>query len=370
MKVLFLGDIMPGGVLPYRVHYINNQLLDWMCSFELRIGTLECAVGDNLPMDPVKMAGRQNIIFCRPKDADKLNEMKIDVVSLANNHVYDLGKEGLASTMSWLDAHGIKHCGAGMNIAEASAPVVVEIDGKKLGFYACCEYGSAYIGHLQIATETEPGVNALDLERVVEDIKRLKSQCDYVFVLPHWGQEYQYLPTPKNVFEAKAMIEAGADGVFASHPHQIQPWIRHKDRPIAFSMGNYLFPDFFMAPPRPIFYPEGDVDESSMPRFYGYPKKVDVPTVQVWRHLSRIGMAVSCTINDSDIRIHPTMVYTEGRSNCLDYYMTTGPMNLRMAWMGRYIKLPYYNSWFKIYHSKWNVVRRGFHLLRKIIAKR
>lgn len=370
MKLAFVGDIMPGGVLPYRDKYIDGQLKEWLATFELRIGTLECAVGENLAMDPVKMAGGKNIIFCRPQDAVRVKELNFDVVSLANNHVHDLGQEGLESTIAWLDSHGISHCGAGKNIGEASKPVIKKVAGKTIGFLAYCEFGTKYIGHLKTATATEAGANPLEIDRCCSEIRTLKKKCDYVFVLPHWGEEYQYLPTPKCVKYAKAMIDAGADGVFASHPHQIQPWVRHADRPIAFSMGNFLFPDFYMAPPRPICYPDGDFDENEFPRFNGYPKKVDTMTVQVWRHLSRIGMVVSCTINDDDVRIHPTLVYLNGRTNLLDYYMTTGPMNFRMWWMGKFVKGAAYGSFFKFYHWRWNALRRGFHLMRKIISKR
>lgn len=68
MRLLFCGDIMPGGVLPYQDEYINPELQKFMRSFDYRIGTLECAVGTNLPYDEVKMKGRQNIVYIRDDD--------------------------------------------------------------------------------------------------------------------------------------------------------------------------------------------------------------------------------------------------------------------------------------------------------------
>ena len=58
------------------------------------------------------MAGRQNIIFARDEDFSRIKEMKFDVVSLANNHVWDLGEEGLKNTIDIINKAGIKHIGA------------------------------------------------------------------------------------------------------------------------------------------------------------------------------------------------------------------------------------------------------------------
>lgn len=92
IKLCFVGDIMPGGVLPYQDQYISSELKDFLKGFDLRIGTLEAAIGTNLPFDPVKTKGRQNIVYARNEDFFRIKEMGIDVASLANNHVWDLTK--------------------------------------------------------------------------------------------------------------------------------------------------------------------------------------------------------------------------------------------------------------------------------------
>ena len=102
VKILAVGDIMPGGVLPYQDKYITSDLLKYMKGFDFRIGTLEAAIGSNLSYDPVKMSGRQNIIYARDEDFFRVKEMGFDVVSLANNHVWDLGEEGLRNTIKIL----------------------------------------------------------------------------------------------------------------------------------------------------------------------------------------------------------------------------------------------------------------------------
>lgn len=370
MKILFVGDIMPGGVLPYKENFISQELLQLLSSYDLRVGTLECAMGDNLPFDEDKMNGKMNIIYSPAAEIKRVVEMGFDVVSLANNHSYDLGAEGLESTISLLDQKGIKHCGAGRNLEEASKPAVVEINGKTIAFLACCQYGSVYIGHLKKATVTESGINPLDIDRCVSDIKHYKQLYDYVFVMPHWGIEYQFLPTPQCLQWAKAMVEAGADGIFASHTHQVQPLIRYKGKPIAFSMGNFLFPDYYMEPPRPIWYPEKGFDDSKIERKRFYPNKISEPCIQVWRHLSRIGMMVECFISSDSIKASVEFVYCAEETNLIDHYNTPGAIKARMEWMGIVTKLPLYNIYYALYHSRFNFFRRGWHFICRYLPKK
>ena len=292
MKLFFCGDIMPGGVLPYQDQYIDPELLSYLRSFDFRIGTLESAIGTNLPFDPIKMNGRQNIIFARDKDFFRVKEMGFDVVSLANNHVWDLGEEGLRNTIRLLDEHGIKYCGAGLNAEDASKPAVIEKDGLRIAILAYCMYGNKYLGYVELAGDNKAGVNPLVIEKVVEDIRKAKQRYDKVIVMPHWGREYLFEPLPECITMAKKMINAGADAVLGSHPHQIQPLVYYRRKPVCFSMGNFLFPDFYMTPPRPIWYPESAEEVKDIKDVVGYPFPIEDPIRQVWNPVSRIGCAV------------------------------------------------------------------------------
>lgn len=309
MNLLFCGDIMPGGVLPYQDKYITSELLNFMRSFDFRIGTLEAAIGTNLPYDPVKMAGRQNIVYARDEDFFRVKEMGFDVVSLANNHVWDLGEEGLRNTIKVLQENGIKYCGAGLNIEEASRPAIIEKDGMRIAILAYCMYGNPWLGYVELAGENKAGVNPLDIEKVVYDIKDAKQKYDKVIVMPHWGREYQYEPLPECITMAKKMVEAGADAVLGSHTHQMQPLIRLKKNPVCFSMGNFLFPDFYMYPPRPIWYPDSLEDVKGIKDVVGYPYPIEEPIRQVWNPISRYGCVISLNINTLETTAEVYYVY-------------------------------------------------------------
>ena len=293
MNLFFCGDIMPGGVLPYQSSYISQELQGYMEQFDYRIGTLESAIGTNLPYDDVKMQGRANIIYARNEDFFRIKDMGFDVVSLANNHVWDLGEEGLKNTIEILKANGIKYCGAGMDIEEASKPAIIEKDGIRIAILAYCMYGSKYLGYVELAGDGKAGINPLDIDKVVDDIKNAKKMFDKVIVLPHWGREYRYDPLPNCVTMAKRMIDSGADAVLGSHTHQMQPFLKYKGKPICFSMGNFLFPDFYMYPPRPIWYPASKESVVGIEDVVGYPFPINKPIRQVWNPISRYGCAIT-----------------------------------------------------------------------------
>lgn len=310
VSLFFCGDIMPGGILPYQEDYISQELLAFMRGFDFRIGTLEAAIGTNLPFDPVKMAGRQNIVYARNEDFYRVKEMGFDVVSLANNHVWDLGEEGLRNTIRLLRESGIMFCGAGMDIEEASRPAVFEKNGLKTAIFAYCMYGSKYLGYVELAGKDKAGVNPLNMDRVVSDIKRGKEEYDKVIIMPHWGREYSYDPLPECVVMAKQMIEAGADAVLGSHTHQMQPLIMYRNKPVCFSMGNFLFPDFYMYPPRPIWYPDPIEKLTQIKHVVGYPFPIEEPILQVWNPVSRYGSVVTLLLEDEKMGVHVRYVHS------------------------------------------------------------
>ena len=297
VNIFMCGDIMPGGVLPYQDDYITSELREFMKNFDFRIGTLEAAIGTGLTFDPVKLSGRQNIVYARNEDFFRIKEMGFDVVSLANNHVWDLGEEGLRNTIQLLQQNGIQYCGAGLNAEEASRPAVIEKNGFRVAIFAYCMYGNKYLGYVELAEKNKAGINPLDIDKVIGNIKDARRNYDKVIIMPHWGREYRYDPLPECIRMAKQMIDAGADAVMGSHTHQVQPLIQYKGKPICFSMGNFLFPDFFMQPPRPIWYPESVEQVKGIEDVVGYPYPIEKPIRQVWNKISRNGHVVLMVMN-------------------------------------------------------------------------
>lgn len=290
IKIVAVGDIMPGGILAgVNSNYVSQGILDFLQEADIRVGTLETAIGDEPNFNEEKMKRLGDVIYARDEDLNKLKQFSFDIVSLANNHFFDLGLDGAKHTIQLLDELGIKHVGAGKNIQEASAPVVKVVHDKKIAFLAFCD--KERMGWCPWATETEPGINPMNDDYVVSEIKKYKKQNDYVVVIPHWGREHTWVTTPRVYKMAKRMIKAGADLILGSHPHRVQPVVNYKNASVAYSMGNFLFPDRLIVKPRSTYYPEKPIDFSALPVTDGYPN-VECLTYKKWKPLARIGMIV------------------------------------------------------------------------------
>lgn len=356
---------MPGGVLPYQNEYITKEIKDYLKTFDLRIGTLEAAIGTGIEYDQTKMNGRMNIVYARNEDFFRVVEMGFNVVSLANNHVFDLGVEGLRNTIEILKKHNIQYCGAGLNYEEASKPAVIECNGKRIAILAYCMYGNAYLGYVELADKDKAGVNPLNIEQVVKDIRKCKELYDYVIVMPHWGREYRYFPMVECKEMAYQMIDAGADAIIGGHAHNIQPMIKHKGKPIYFCLANFLFPDYYMHPPRPIWYPDDSYDITSISKAYCYPDYIEEPTTSVWRNSSRVGMVVEAEVKEC-LNTKYRFTYLS-QNNILGLYNKTKSAlkRFRLTTMGWAIKSNMYPFIKRCYETRYNIPRRAWHFLYK-----
>lgn len=170
-----------------------------------------------------------------PESVKVLTEGGVDLVTLGNNHAMDYQAEGLAETMSTLDQSSILHLGAGRDITEARRPEIVDVKGQRIAFLGY--YGA----DLHAATDKAAGTNYADETRISEDIKAIRNQVDWIVVNYHWGEEKATHPADWQIELAHFTIDQGADVVVGHHPHVLQGAEIYKGRPIAYSLGNFIF---------------------------------------------------------------------------------------------------------------------------------
>jgi poly-gamma-glutamate capsule biosynthesis protein CapA/YwtB (metallophosphatase superfamily) len=172
-----------------------------------------------------------------PKYLGVLQSAGIDIVTVANNHIFDYGPEGLLDTIHLLDSVGIKHVGAGRNAEEARKGVLFDIKGFRIGFLGCFGAGAF------AATSSQAGVAPRSEAMVTRDIQSLRQidKADYVVVSIHWGTEKALHTEEWQVNLAHSVVDAGADLVVGHHPHVLQGIERYKNAFIAYSLGNFLF---------------------------------------------------------------------------------------------------------------------------------
>lgn len=184
--------------------------------------------------------GKAYTFRANPERVGILQEMGVDIVKLANNHVYDYGREALLDTFDTLDEAGIAYMGAGRNLEEAMKPVYVELDGRKVAFVAASR-AEKYKMTPQ-ATEDAPGIlRCYDTTLFLETIAEARENADFVLAYVHWGTEYSYELEEVQLTTGKEYLDAGADVVIGAHSHCLQGMEYYNGKPIIYSLGNYWF---------------------------------------------------------------------------------------------------------------------------------
>ncbi len=186
------------------------------------------------------MEGKAYTFRANPDRVSVLQEMGVDVVTLANNHVYDYGKQALLDTFTTLEDADIDYFGAGKNIEEAMSPVYYEFDGKIVALVGASR--AEKFRMTPQATETEPGIlRCYDTELFLQAIEEADKNADFVIAVVHWGTEYSYDLEEVQLSTGKAYLDAGADAIIGGHSHCLQGMEYYDGKPIVYSLGNYWF---------------------------------------------------------------------------------------------------------------------------------
>jgi poly-gamma-glutamate synthesis protein (capsule biosynthesis protein) len=171
-----------------------------------------------------------------------VRDKRFHAVTLANNHQLDNDVPGLVETPKILDELGLQYVGAARANADDKFKVeTIDVKGWRVGFIAVTSQTNrtplkngphiAYVPAPALRNTIEPVVAGA------------RANHDLVIVQIHWGAEYQDAPLKYQIDAAHAFVDAGADAVIAHHPHVLQGIERYKGGVIAYSLGNFVFPN-------------------------------------------------------------------------------------------------------------------------------
>jgi poly-gamma-glutamate capsule biosynthesis protein CapA/YwtB (metallophosphatase superfamily)/LAS superfamily LD-carboxypeptidase LdcB len=244
-SVYFVGDIMLARNIKNSVH--KNFGGDYNRLFE-NIGELKNAdiLFTNLEGDVSDKGANVGSIWSFRMDPIVLPALKnfgFDVVSFANNHVGDWGMLAFKDTLHRLRDIDISAVGAGMNKSEAVTPTIIEKNGTKFGFIGFTDVGPNWLP----AGQNTPGILLASDPDFANIIQNAKAKCDVLIVSFHWGVEYKKIHNKRQETLAHNAIDNGADMVIGHHPHVIQDTQVYKDKPIVYSLGNFIFDQYFSA---------------------------------------------------------------------------------------------------------------------------
>ncbi|OGB73994.1 hypothetical protein A2V68_00035 [candidate division Kazan bacterium RBG_13_50_9] len=239
IKILAVGDInlgrqtgqkILGGDYDYAFEYLNEVI----SSYDLAFGNLESQLADldgetQSPTNEYRFAGP-------PEGADGLKSAGFDIVSLANNHMWDYGQTALFETFANLERAGVEYTGANRSTANLYKPTTIEVNGQKIAFFAVTMLLNGYE-----KSGAADYVAMADTEKLLPAITAAKAEADWIIVSLHGGIEYRATPIPAKVELAREIVDAGANVVIGHHTHVPQGVEQYHDGLILYSLGNFAF---------------------------------------------------------------------------------------------------------------------------------
>jgi len=239
VRILISGDFYPGGRVQKKAVNTPEELFDTGITTlfhdsDLSVTNLEC---------PLTRAGREHRIQkmgkhlkADPDSVNLLNYLGVSGVTLANNHIYDYGEQGLTDTLTVCKNNGIGTVGAGDTFEHATAIFYRTINGIRIAIINFAENEWAN------ASPSRGGANPMDIVYNVRQIHEAKKHADIVLVVIHGGHELYRYPSPRMVNQYRFYAEQGASAIIGHHTHCVSGFEEHKGVPIFYSTGNFLFP--------------------------------------------------------------------------------------------------------------------------------
>jgi poly-gamma-glutamate capsule biosynthesis protein CapA/YwtB (metallophosphatase superfamily) len=215
-------------ITEHGVDYPFELVAPFINGFDLAFCNLEC---------PVSSKGTSTgKVYCFRADTHFFAGARnagFDVFSLANNHIIDWGLAACLDTRDLIERHGLVALGVGKTDHDARTPRIVRKNGLTFAF-------AAYVGK-PLAGMLTAGPARVSCEEIINEIEKVRTRVDFVIISMHWGTEYEHVPEKHQVEWAHRLIDAGADLVIGHHPHVLQSIEIYKERPILYSLGNFVF---------------------------------------------------------------------------------------------------------------------------------
>lgn len=215
---------------------LSSDVLEIMRNTDIMVVNNEFTISDRGTPIP----GKAFTFRGNPKRLSIYEEMGVDLVTLANNHVYDFGPIAFNDTIDSLKDYNIPFIGAGKNITEAKKPYYFILNGYKIAFVNATRAEKNIL--TPEASENSSGVlRCYDPTEFINLIKDTKKECDYVIALVHYGKEGYHELEREQIESSKMYIDAGADAIIGSHAHTLQGIEFYQSKPIVYNLGDFIF---------------------------------------------------------------------------------------------------------------------------------
>lgn len=248
VSFLFAGDVLlDDSYTPmYTLKQRENGILD--CFSEDTLEMMQDAdvfmLNNEFPYttEGEPLPNKEYTFRANPENVSLLDQIGVDIVSLANNHAYDYGEISLLDSLDTLNTDEMAYVGAGHDLEEASQPVVFQNDEMSVSIIAATQIERLDNPDTKGATEDAPGVfRCWQSNDLLEAVKQSKAAGNYTIVYIHWGTESTSEVDSYQEELAQQLVENGADLIMGDHPHVLQSITQIDGVPIIYSLGNYWF---------------------------------------------------------------------------------------------------------------------------------
>jgi poly-gamma-glutamate synthesis protein (capsule biosynthesis protein) len=237
VTLAFAGDVHAEGPSGDAVRAGLPSIREALSRADVTVVNLETAITDRgTPADKA-------FVFRAPASTlPALADAGVDVVSLANNHGLDFGRQGLTDTLAAAREAGMPLVGLGEDEASAYAPHVVEVKGQRIAVLGATQVLDGQYVDAWTARGDEPGMaSAKRVERLLEEVRRARADADTVVVHLHWGEERNPCPLPRQQELAQQLVDAGADVVVGGHAHVLLGGGMLGSAYVDYGLGNFVF---------------------------------------------------------------------------------------------------------------------------------
>lgn len=239
-RLLFTGDVMLSRWIGRQMKEAHDPALFFrplasqLAAADITFINLESPFSDE------KRAIERGMVFrAMPETIAGLKLAGVDVASTANNHTRDCSAYGVSYTQTWLTLNGIRPLGTGESADAVHRGVVMTQHGVRFGFL-----GYTYDQQNGNWRDLDDRIAMLDPVAMARDVQAMKQRADVIIVSMHAGIEYHTKPSQQQIEFAHKAIDAGASLVVGHHPHVVQPLEIYRNRPIVYSLGNFIFDQF------------------------------------------------------------------------------------------------------------------------------
>ncbi len=171
-----------------------------------------------------------------PEAVKVLEKIRADIWNLCNNHIMDAGEEGVRKTLEKAKEEGVMTVGAGMDLEEASRPLILEGAGG-VGLFSV-----GYRRGCKPAGEKKAGCLLWNEREIIKkNIEEIKKKCRHCIIISHGGEEFTSLPSPYTRERYLDFLDMGADIVVSHHPHVPMNYERVGKKIVFYSLGNFIF---------------------------------------------------------------------------------------------------------------------------------